>query len=157
MQGVRDLDLCGNVGEPTGSDEIVQVDSWDQSLSSCRSDTWRTFLSDRDEDFWKLGRLGFRMIAVPTIRVEFDRLRGEAEREIYPIIDEKAASLPLSPKDQQVVSRAIGHYLVGAVMFIRYQDQTDAIFNLLTSGWILNGHFPCGWQGGFPDGKLVVY
>lgn len=23
--------------------------------------------------------------------------------------------------------------------------------------WYVKGHFPCGWQGDFPDGKLVIF
>ena len=25
------------------------------------------------------------------------------------------------------------------------------------SFWIVNGHFPCGWMGEFPNGNLIIY
>lgn len=39
----------------------------------------------------------------------------------------------------------------------RYADVCPPGFYASQAYWYVQGHFPCGWQGEFPKGKLVVY
>jgi len=38
-----------------------------------------------------------------------------------------------------------------------YSDIFPPGFYASQAYWYLKGHFPCGWEGNFPKGKLVVY
>jgi hypothetical protein len=42
-------------------------------------------------------------------------------------------------------------------MECEYDDVYPAGFYASQAFWYVKGHFPCGWQGNFPDGKLVIY
>jgi hypothetical protein len=42
-------------------------------------------------------------------------------------------------------------------MEAEYADVCPPGFFTSIAHWYLNGHFPCGWWGAFPQGKLVIY
>lgn len=42
-------------------------------------------------------------------------------------------------------------------MEAEYADVYPPGFFASQAYWYVKGHFPCGWVGEFPDGKLVVY
>jgi len=42
-------------------------------------------------------------------------------------------------------------------MEAEYADIYPPGFYASQAYWYLNGHFPCGWEGEFPEGKLVIY
>lgn len=38
-----------------------------------------------------------------------------------------------------------------------YADLVEPSFYASLSNWYSKGHFPCGWQGSYPEGKMVIY
>ena len=42
-------------------------------------------------------------------------------------------------------------------MEAEYADVYPPGFYASQAYWYVKGHFPCGWQGEFPNGKLIVY
>ena len=42
-------------------------------------------------------------------------------------------------------------------MEYEYMDVNPLGFFSEVGGWYLRGHFPCGWEGSFPEGRLIVY
>lgn len=48
--------------------------------------------------------------------------------------------------------------IIGAAMECEYSDLVElGFFNTVIIPCYLNGHFPCGWEGEFPAGRLIVY
>jgi len=36
-------------------------------------------------------------------------------------------------------------------------DVFPAAYYASQAYWYVKGHFPCGWEGEFPKGKLIIY
>jgi hypothetical protein len=157
MHAVQELELCCNVGNPSGSDDVIQLKSWREALDACCSREWIDFLVEREKDFSRLGPLGRMLDSNPKMKADFDRNLKVTCDAIYPLIARKTASLALPPDDRDIVAQFVPRHLVGAAMFILYQNDTNGDFELLTAGWILSGYFPCRWEGDYPNGKLVIY
>jgi hypothetical protein len=47
----------------------------------------------------------------------------------------------------------VGHIFLEA----EYADVYPPTFYASQAYWYLKGHFPCGWSGAFPAGKVIVY
>ncbi|HKD26343.1 MAG TPA: hypothetical protein VKC66_10620 [Xanthobacteraceae bacterium] len=48
--------------------------------------------------------------------------------------------------------------VLGALMENSYLSSRHQAYFFLELLWVYEaGHFPCGWLGDWPDGKLVVY
>jgi hypothetical protein len=47
--------------------------------------------------------------------------------------------------------------ILNLCMEAEYADVYPPGFYASQAYWYLKGHFPCGWQGAFPKGKLVIY
>jgi len=90
------------------------------------------------------------------------QLWSELLKEFRPLLNEmvkrktetvvKAQGLPAP-----FVSNVFGDML-GIAMESEYSDivAPDFYTNLILDAY-LKGHFPCGWEGKYPEGKLIVY
>lgn len=38
-----------------------------------------------------------------------------------------------------------------------YSHLVEPGFHQIVAEWYVRGHFPCGWEGRFPKGKLVIF
>jgi len=47
--------------------------------------------------------------------------------------------------------------ILHACMETEYADVCAPGFYTNLASWYIKGHFPCGWQGAFPQGMLIVY
>jgi hypothetical protein len=47
--------------------------------------------------------------------------------------------------------------ILNVCMEAEYADIYPPGFYASQAYWYVKGHFPCGWQGNFPEGKLIMY
>jgi hypothetical protein len=47
--------------------------------------------------------------------------------------------------------------ITGVCMEAEYADVFKPGWFAAQAYWYVNGHFPCGWEGDYPKGKLVIY
>ena len=47
--------------------------------------------------------------------------------------------------------------ILHACMETEYADVYPTGFYANLASWYIKGHFPCGWQGVFPQGILIIY
>lgn len=62
-----------------------------------------------------------------------------------------------SQKVSQATSIAIKLDVLGACMENEYADLIPPKLFKDRIDWYLAGHFPCGWEGDFPEGSLIVF
>jgi hypothetical protein len=47
--------------------------------------------------------------------------------------------------------------ILHACIETEHADLCPTGFYANLASWYTNGHFPCGWQGEFPQGMLIIY
>jgi hypothetical protein len=47
--------------------------------------------------------------------------------------------------------------ILGVCLESEFADLYPPGFFTSNAYWYTKGHFPCGWQGDFPQGKLMIY
>jgi hypothetical protein len=71
-------------------------------------------------------------------------------RKVEPVMHEH--SLP------EIFRQSVAYDILGLCMEAEFADVCPPAFFAALSHWYERGHFPCGWEGGFPPkGKLVIY
>jgi hypothetical protein len=44
-----------------------------------------------------------------------------------------------------------------ALLEAEFQRHVKTRFNTGIVAWYLKGHYPCGWEGSYPEGRLIVF
>ena len=139
------------VGQPTAADVLVLA-SWEEAVEQCSSLEWENLNIDAFNDY----------------RAELAERSKEKFRQWNEVVDElKKRTIPLVRRKIQDVVRAerlpkrfegmVQWDILGFCTEAEYADVCPPGFSTRLGAWYLDGHFPCGWWGNFPEGKLIVY
>ncbi len=74
-----------------------------------------------------------------------------------PLVRRKINDLMIQNHFSNEFEGAVQWDILHACLESEYSDIVPLGFYSNLAQWYLKGHFPCGWQGGYPDGKLIVY
>ncbi|AFI89110.1 hypothetical protein EXT68_19640 [Pectobacterium parmentieri] len=147
---LKDIDWFANVSAAYDS-AFYRVVNVNDFISSITSNEWEnTTLEARNEI------TGFLARKHTVIYQEWNKLTREASG----FVDESI--IPLIPKingvDMDVIFVNLKWDLVGYLVEDAYKDKLRSalFFNELTFIYE-RGHIPCGWDGVWPNGNLVIY
>lgn len=163
---LREVPWFSRVGEPISNAEVIQVDfdfmvsplklhtdryaPWGPSLTRAETRIVRSVLDHR--------RLDYDMAVSNDVRIRgifyhediFNRFFNN--RECYPqdLPDpEFYAAEPIAWPDRLLRG-------AGCEIMLADVDPTLNFFRSLIP-WLERGHWPCGWEGDYPDGKLIIW
>lgn len=151
LEELREAAWFASVGQEA-SDNVIVVKSWREAIESCSSEPWEDLLleaanqycerlSERDSQRFMLWNR-----CVEEIRPLVVELVGEKTRWV-----EQAHELP--PIFRETVEWDIVHVCMEA----EFADVYPPGFFASQAYWYVEGRFPCGWSGEFPEGKLIIY
>lgn len=139
------------VGKQNVEDAIV-VSSWAKAVERCSSPEWESLtLEARNQitvALFKCCRERSR---------EWNNHAREVKTIAIPIVNEKTKSvverynLPESFMDQ------VHWDIVMIAMEAEHNDVVEPGLYSQLASWYLAGRFPCGWQGEFPEGKMIIF
>lgn len=139
------------VGSPASSN-VSTVSSWAEAIEQCASLEWENLCLD----------------AANQLRSRIGEAAPERLQQWNPIVERmKAVSMPLvRTKVAQVVSEhalpkvfedTVQWDVLHLLMEAEYSDIVAPSFYAAQAFWYVNGRFPCGWAGAFPNGRLVIF
>jgi hypothetical protein len=140
------------VGIDDGS-SVAFVTSWPQAIENCSSVEW--------EDL-QLEALNQYRVYIDNRSKERLETWNETVREVKkftrPLVARKIATVVREHALPEIFSIQVNHDIAGFCMEAEYADvcPPDCFFTLIGRCYV-EGHFPCGWWGVFPNGGLVVY
>ncbi len=126
--------------------------SWSEAIKSCASDDWQNLLIEAAnryrEQLLAKNRARFKTwnTVVKSVRPAAIAL---AERKIAAPM----AAHHLPPVFAHTVKWDMVHFAVES----EFADVQPPGYFASQAYWYLKGHFPCGWDGAFPEGRLVVF
>jgi hypothetical protein len=152
LSELEELDWFSCVGMPIDDETIIPVSDWPSAIAACtRPDSERASLEARN-------RLT-RRLAV-NWKPEYQRwnlLVREVKSVLLPIIDCKiVATVTLNrlPNDFQ---SCVAWDLLNVCMELEYEGMVAPRYFSVLASWYLKGHFPCGWEAGDPDRRVLVF
>jgi hypothetical protein len=130
----------------------VVLRSWNEAIACCSSIEWedlgldtaneyRRRLAERSKDRWT--KWNDTVVAMKRTLIPF------VSDKIEPVVREH--SLP------KAFEHSVQWDILHACMEMEYADVCPPGFYANLASWYIKGHFPCGWQGAFPQGMLVIY
>jgi hypothetical protein len=140
------------VGLNEGSNAVI-VTSWLEAIEYCGSIEWedlqgdalnqyRAFIAQRSNERWH--------------RLWNDTV-DEVKKITRPLVGRKIESVVRQNNLPKTFSIQVNYDIIGVCMEAEYADVCPPGFFTSIGDWYLSGHFPCGWWGVFPEGRLVVY
>lgn len=123
-----------HVGEPCNDASIDQAGSWEEAWEALQDDAWTNASFHKDVDQ-----------SHPVWAKAYDIALAAAKESGHD--HDLQEGIP--------VSLQAAWDAASAAYQIEVQD-TDGFFIKLLE-WYSKGHFPCGWRGVYPSGKLLVY
>lgn len=144
-------DWFANVGKHD-SDRVTILNSWNEAVASCQSKEWGDLCLEASNQY--ASRLAER-----------DKARFGAWNEHVKELKKITIPLVLRKTQRVVDTNQLPKAFVDMVqwdilhlcMEAEYADVFPPGFFASQAYWYLRGHFPCGWEGTFPAGRLVVY
>jgi hypothetical protein len=89
--------------------------------------------------------------------VLWNKIAGDVRQAVIPFVSRKIAAvvrangLPAALQDQ------VEWDIIHICMEADYADVVAPGFYARQRHWYIEGHFPCGWEGRFPAGRLIIY
>jgi hypothetical protein len=123
-----------NVGKAVGESTVIQVSSWAEAWECLQDDAWADGLFHDHVDQQH-----------PAWNAAYDRALNAviASGRNYEL-----------EKDIPVALQAA--YDAGGAAYEIAEGQKDGFFTKLMV-WYCLGHWPCGWEADYPEGKLIVF
>jgi len=121
------------IGEPLHIQEVKQVFSWNDAWEHLQNENWINASFHHPVDSMN-----------PIWDVAYDRALEIVSKSInYHELEEGIS-----------VADAVAYDVAAAAVELA-TGSPDFFTNLI--GWYRLGHWPCGWEGEYPKGKLIVY
>jgi hypothetical protein len=159
LERVSKAKLFSNVGKLPPNDEIARVHTWEEAYRACNSQSWEDFLGHRHNE------MALQISHDPNDSEtcdEYDAFVIEVRSRLDTILQPIVEKLPISPQQQKKVFGIARGDLLRACIEIEYKEFITSPWHLELADWFFRGHFPCGWEGDWPEdgvrnGKLVIY
>ena len=128
------------------------VGSWGEAIALCSTIDWENFLIDRANDF----RDRLRAISVSDYN-RWNSVAIPVKRVAEQMIVEKTHGIVRALRMPPEFVHRIRVDLIHMAIELEYSEICPPGFFAGQGGWYVKGHFPCGWEGAFPKGRLIVY
>jgi hypothetical protein len=131
---------------------VIVLSSWQEAIKHCGSIEWENLCMEAVNQY--CGRL------VERSKERFNQWNDiaiELRKETEPFVRRKIQAVVLENKLPQVFENMIQWDILHVCMEAEYADVFQPGFYASQAYWYVKGHYPCGWEGEFPKGKLIIY
>ena len=153
IEAIRWFSKCG---QPLALDLTMEVESarsWSTAIQACQSNAWENVELEAQNQLHVWLHRNHR----ERYQVWNDIVDRHKTEVIAPLIKEKIIPFQLKHGLDVVLVHATSWDVLGALMENSYLDTHHPAHFFLELLWVYEaGHFPCGWLGDWPSGKLIV-
>ncbi len=79
------------------------------------------------------------------------------KKVIEPIVHEKTQEVIVEFDLPEVFIDTVEWDILHIALEAEFSNFVPPAFYASQAYWYVKGHFPCGWQGEFPNGTLIIY
>lgn len=141
----------GSVGV-RDTDAARIVFSWEEAIEHCGSVEWENLCLEARNQYCE--RLAERS---PQRFQQWNDITKMLKPDVQALVREKAAPVVEANNLPKVFVDTIDWDILGVCMEAEYADVHPPGFFASQAYWYIKGHFPCGWEGDFPNGRLIIY
>jgi hypothetical protein len=130
----------------------IVLSSWHEAIEHCSSLEWENLCLEARNQYCE--RLVQRS---PKLWDKWNDIVVEMKRFTEPLIERKIETVVRENNLPRVFRATVRWDILGVCMESEYADVVPPGYYASQAYWYVKGHFPCGWQGNFPDGMLIIY
>lgn len=148
-----------NVGKPFEFDlsmKAVSVSSWSEAIELCEDVVWENTTLEAQNQLTEWLALNAKESFQDWNSIVLEHKKRTLEK----LTEEKILPFLKSRDLDSIIADCVAWDMLGALMENSYLDLKTGhknFFFLEIFSVYEAGHFPCGWHGDFPDGRLSVY
>ncbi|MFM7162229.1 MAG: hypothetical protein ACKO3P_17890 [Planctomycetaceae bacterium] len=142
----------GTVFGVSQREKIVMLPSWQKAIEQCSTIEWENLCLEAQNQY-----------RIRLLERNMDRyLQWGAVVDIHkpstiPFVQRKIEATVKQHRLPKVFEDTVQWDILGVCMESEFADVYPPGFFASNAYWYMNGHFPCGWQGEFPKGTLLIY
>jgi len=126
--------------------------SWDEAIESCRSIEWENLCLEAANQYCE--RLAE---ASPGTFSRWNEVVEMVKPAALDLVREKASTVVAQFSLPPVFIDTVNWDILHVCLEAEFADVIPPGYYASQAYWYVVGHFPCGWEGEFPSGKLVIY
>jgi len=136
----------------TQPEKVIVLSSWQEAIERCSSIEWenlclealnqyRERLCERSKERFNQWNNNVEMVKATTI----------------PLVQRKIETVVRQNDLPKVFENVVQWDVLCVCMESEFADVYPPGFFASNAYWYIKGHFPCGWEGEFPKGTLIIY
>jgi hypothetical protein len=149
---LRTADLFSAAGHTVLDDRIIQLATWRDAVKAHESQLWAYWKEHLSNNLTST----LHQIDRPRYSATWNAVVDECRPTILACLDK--ALLPRHEVENKPAVRANASWnILFGIMEIEYSDVVPLGFFHYVFEWYCRGHYPCGWDGEYPEGRLLLY
>jgi len=134
------------------SDAVIVLLSWEAAIESCGSSKWENLCLEA------ANQLHERILERSVERFnQWNIIATECRKAVDTLVRGKVKAVVKKHRLPKVFKDTVSWDMIHLCMEAEYAEVFPPAFFASQAYWYVQGHFPCGWKGRFPKGKLVIY
>ncbi|MFC3107888.1 hypothetical protein ACFOFO_07930 [Undibacterium arcticum] len=145
------IEWFSNIGKHD-SDHPIFLISWEEAMESCESAAWESLCQEAANQYRA------RLIERNVERFrDWNALAREVKQVTVPLVLRKTKGVVNSNHLPKEFIDTVQWDILHLCMESEFADVFPPGFYASQGYWYAKGHFPCGWNGDFPNGRLIVF
>jgi hypothetical protein len=149
LKELKRLEWFENVGRPIRGRTVARVHSWQEALATELWARWGDLLLDAGQNDLSA--------QVPDAAPDWNEVVDALSPRVDSLVRAKTLALCRRLKLGERFVNRVGYAVLLACLEGEYRRYARSSFNSDVMGWYLRGHFPCGWEGEYPAGRMIVF
>src|ERR1700733_5759382 len=134
------------------TDVAIVLSSWQEAIDHCSSIEWENLCLEARNQYCE------RLVERSMERFrKWNETVDELKPIIIPFVKGKIEAVVRKHHLPKKFEDIVQWEILGVCMEAEYADVYPPGYYGSQAYWYVKGHFPCGWQGAFTNGMLIIY
>ncbi len=155
LEQLEKADWFANVGTFNGiqnPSKVMLLPTWEEAVNQCSSIAWENLCLEAANQY--------RQRLTERSREQFSQwneIVASLKPITEPLVRQKIEAVVREHDLPKVFEDTVQWDILHVCMESEYADVFQPGFYASQAYWYAKGHFPCGWEGEFPNGTLIIF
>lgn len=134
------------------TESSIVLSSWKEAIEHCSSVEWENLCLEAVNQYRE------RLLERSKERYnKWNKIVDELKPTTELLVNRKIERVLSEHQLPLVFEQTVQWDILHVCMEAEYADVYPPGYYASQAYWYVKGHFPCGWEGEFPQGKLIIY
>jgi hypothetical protein len=155
LEQLEKANWFANVGTYAGVEDrskFILLSSWKEAIEHCGSVEWENLCLEAVNQYCE------RLVEQSKERFnKWNDIAIELKKTTEPFVRRKIEAVVRENSLPKVFENMVQWDILHVCMEAEYAEVYPPGFYASQAYWYTKGHYPCGWDGEFPKGRLIIY